>query len=945
MLSIVIATVTLLFLSQLRTQAIHEAQQVLDTRIKTFGALLSDKGQEFHVRDGRLWDGGYLLSGNTELPDRIQEIFGGTATIFLGDERVATNVLNPDGSRATGSRLLGAAYYAIFREGKQYRGEAMILGIPYFAAYNPIKDGAGRIIGAIYVGEKKSEYFAQYDRIKSKVFTSGIVLTFCFLGLYMIAAWDRMKADRALESGERNMKAILNNIPDMAWLKDLEGRFLAVNEPFSKGCSIPIENIIGKTDFDIWPLDQANAYLLADQEVKISGRSNQLEEQRAGIIGVPVWLETVRTPIFNGQGKLVGSTGIARDITERRHAEEELRFTRNTVERSRDGICWIERGGNIIYANKSLCRRFSASIQEFLAMTIFDLIPDFTLESWAGHWEKLETLGSQTLELTALSRFGQRVPIEVSANHLSNHGRGCICSFVRDITERKRFEEKNKETLSILSATLESIVDGILVLDLEQRIVMYNRKYPQVLGIPPALLAEADYREILSYVLDEMKEPATFRSSLAELVAHPEQESSIVMEFLDGRLIERISCPHLVGERVAGVVLNYRDITMQRKLDSHLRNAQKVEALGTLTGGIAHDFNNRLTAIIGYGNLMQMENLNREMQQKYLGLLLTSAERAADLTNGLLAFSREQTLNPVPIDLNLLIREVEKFLPPITGEAVTRRFELSPVAPRVKADRGQLEQVLFNLVGNARDAMDGAGLLTIATGAVSLDSAFIAAQGYGESGEYATLSVTDSGIGMDAVTLEKIFEPFFTTKEVGKGTGLGLSIVYGIVKQHAGFVNVFSEPGRGSTFLIHLPRIHEEETLHPFIEQQLQVSKGETVLLIEDDPEVRSLLKEVLECNGYRVIEAVDGADGVTKFRESGASVQLLVIDVIMPRKNGRKTYNEILNIRSDVKVIFVSGYTDDIINMAGRAEPGVHFLPKPLSPVNLLAKLRELLD
>jgi len=198
---------------------------------------------------------------------------------------------------------------------------------------------------------------------------------------------------------------------------------------------------------------------------------------------------------------------------------------------------------------------------------------------------------------------------------------------------------------------------------------------------------------------------------------------------------------------------------------------------------------------------------------------------------------------------------------------------------------------------------------------------------------------------MDAVALEKVFEPFFTTKEIGKGTGLGLSIVYGIVKQHNGFIDVFSEPGRGSTFLIHLPRVTEQETLLPLIEQQILVSKGETILLVEDDPEVRSLLKEVLECNGYRVIEAVDGADGVLKFRESGASIQLLVIDVIMPRKNGRETYNEILKIRSDVNVIFVSGYTDDIINKAGLAEPGLHFMPKPLSPVNLLAKLRELLD
>jgi PAS domain S-box-containing protein len=944
-LTVAIASATVLFLAQLHTQAIHEAQQVQEARIRTFGALLRDKGEEFRIMDGKLWVGSYLLSGNTELPDRIREIFGGTATIFFGDERVATNVLKPDGSRATGTRLIGAAYNAIFRVGKAYRGEALILGIPYFTAYNPIKDNTGRIIGAIYVGEKKSEFFALYDGIKGKVVTSGIILTVCFLGFSLVAARDRRGADRDLESRDRKMKAILSNIPDMAWLKDRESRFIAVNDPFAGACMLAPEAIVGKTDLDIWPPELAEAYRYDDQEVMASGRSKRVEVQLTGSNGVPVWIETTKTPIFSAQGEIVGTTGIARDITDRRHVEEELLFTRYTVERSRDGICWIERDGNIIFANESLCSIFSVPLQEFLSMSIFDLVSDYTQESWTRHWEELEHEGSQTFELTAMTRGGKRVPVEVSANHLIYNGRGCNCSFVRDISERKRFEEKNKETLSILSATLESTANGILVLDLEQRVVMYNRKYSQVLCIPAALMAEADYQGLLDYVLGEMKEPEAFRKNLAELVAHPEQESTIIMDFQDGRIVERISCPHLVGDRVAGVVMNFRDITMQRRIETHLRNAQKIEALGTLTGGIAHDFNNRLTAIIGYGSLMQNETLLPEVRQRYLELLLTSATRAAELTTGLLAYSRKQTLNPVPLDLNALVREVEKFLSPITGETIELCIEFSQESPSVKADRGQLEQVIFNLVGNARDAMEGVGRLTIATGAASLDDAFIAAQGYGERGDYAILSVTDTGVGMDPERLEKVFEPFFTTKEVGKGTGLGLSIVYGIVKQHGGFINVYSEPGRGSAFWVYLPLIREKEPGRALVEEQVFVGNGETILLVEDDAEVRSLFREILVRNGYFVIEAVDGADGVAKFRERGASVHLLVIDVIMPRKNGREALHEIRKMRGDVKALFVSGYTDDIINKAGLAEPGLHFMPKPLSPAKLLAKLRELLN
>lgn len=709
LVTVAIICATLFFFAQLRTQAIDEARHAQEERIRTFWSLLLDKGNDFAVKDGLLWAGNYRLSGNTELPDRIQQIFGGTATIFQGDIRVATNVRTADGSRATGTRLVGPAYDAIFRAGKAYRGEVPILGIPYFTAYDPIRDRTGKIIGVLYVGEKKSEFFALYDGIKVKVLSGGSVLVVCFLVLSLLALKDRERAGRALESRDRKMKAILNNIPDLAWVKDRDSRFVAVNLPFARACSLTPEETVGKTDLDIWPQHLAEAYRADDREVMTSGRSKQVEEQLVGSDGKPIWVETIKTPIFSAQGEIVGTTGIARDISERRLAEEELRFTRYAVDRSRDGICWFERDGSISYANDSLCQTFSATPQEFLSLTIFDVAPMYSPQSWARHWEDLEREGSQTFELVGSARDGRSIPIEVSSNHLIQNGKGRLCSFVREISERKLFEEKNRETLSLLSATLESIADGIMVLDLELHVVLCNRKYAQVLGIPDDLMAENDYHKILAYVVGELKEPEVFRRHLEEAVAHPEQESKVLMEFRDGRMVERVSCPHLQGDRLVGVVLNYRDITMQRRIETHLRNAQKVEALGTLTGGIAHDFNNRLTAIIGYASLMRNELGNPEQFGNYLELLLVSAERAADLTKGLLAYSRQQTLIPVPIELNTLVREVEKFLSPITGEGIELHIEYAQESPRVRADRGQLEQVLLNLVGNASDAMGGVG--------------------------------------------------------------------------------------------------------------------------------------------------------------------------------------------------------------------------------------------
>jgi PAS domain S-box-containing protein len=391
------------------------------------------------------------------------------------------------------------------------------------------------------------------------------------------------------------------------------------------------------------------------------------------------------------------------------------------------------------------------------------------------------------------------------------------------------------------------------------------------------------------------------------------------------------------------------DITLKRRLEEQLRQSQKMEAIGTLAGGIAHDFNNILTAIIGYAGLLKTGVGQDDLLKDYVDEMMISCERASLLTQSLLAFSRKQVISPKPVDLNKVIKKVEALLIRVIGEDIELRTILARRDLTVMADVGQIEQVLMNLAANARSAMPDGGILSIGTEALELDNEFTKAHGYGIPGPYALISVTDTGHGMDEKTKERIFEPFFTTREVGKGTGLGLAMVYGIIKQHEGYINTYSELGKGTTFKIYLPLIEAEaevkEPLMSALAGAVQPRGSETILLAEDDSEVRKITRNILEGSGYRVIEAVDGEDAVTKFLLGKDEIQLLIFDVIMPKKSGKDAYEEVKKIAPGVKALFTSGYTADIIHRKGILEEGLNFIAKPVAPDILLKKIREVLD
>ena len=481
-------------------------------------------------------------------------------------------------------------------------------------------------------------------------------------------------------------------------------------------------------------------------------------------------------------------------------------------------------------------------------------------------------------------------------------------------------------------------------LDQQGRFILSEGKGLAALGLQPGQVVGQSAFEVYR---DSPSVLAGTRRALAG------EEFSLVAEV--GELVYEVwysAVRNAAGELI-GTIGVATDITERKraeedreKLQSQLMQAQKMESIGQLAGGIAHDFNNILAAIVGYGDILRRKMQNDDPSREYVNQILISAERAASLTQSLLAFSRKQVISPKEIDLNESVRKVESLLARIIGEDIILTTALSSEVLIIFADITQIEQALMNLATNARDAMPTGGRLIIETGRVMLDDEYIRTKGYGLPGPYAMLKISDTGEGMDEQTQKKIFEPFFTTKQLGRGTGLGLAIVYGIVKQNNGYVNVYSEVGKGTTFKIYLPLVSSraQEDWAPKVQQPLR-GGAETILFAEDNATIRMLSRDVLQEFGYIVIEAVDGEEALQKFREHGDRIGLVILDVIMPKRNGKEVFEEIRKINPNVKVLFTSGYPADLIQKEGVLEKGLNFLSKPSSPQALLRKIREVLD
>jgi two-component system, cell cycle sensor histidine kinase and response regulator CckA len=444
------------------------------------------------------------------------------------------------------------------------------------------------------------------------------------------------------------------------------------------------------------------------------------------------------------------------------------------------------------------------------------------------------------------------------------------------------------------------------------------------------------------------RDPRVARSSLAvpmsvmgKIVGAIEVQSFELADFRG----EHATAMEMAANLAANAIENVRLLEREHEQGEQLRQSQKLEGIGRLAGGIAHDFNNLLTAINGYSDLMLRRLCEGDPLRRNAEEIRKAGERAASLTRQLLAFSRKQVLQPLVLDLNAVVADMDKLLRRLIGEDIDLVTSLEPKLGRVKADPGQIEQVVMNLAVNARDAMPRGGHLTIETRNVYLDKTYAHSHVSVHPGRYVMLAVSDTGIGIDAKIREHIFEPFFTTKEAGKGTGLGLSMVYGIVKQSGGNIWVYSEPGHGTAFKIYLPQIEEEASTESSVIASEVVRGTETILLVEDEERLRELIREILEMEGYTVLAASNGHEALSICEQHEGTIDLLITDVVMPEMSGRELAESLEHNCSDVKVLFMSGYTDDAIVRHGVLEASAFFLQKPFTPDALSRKVREVLN
>lgn len=656
-------------------------------------------------------------------------------------------------------------------------------------------------------------------------------------------------------------------------------------------------------------------------------------------------VEVYSGPIELGGLKLLYS--IVHDVTERKRAEEGLRLARFCLDNAAIGIFQINEQGKIADVNEQGCNSLGYSHEELLGMTVFDIDSEFSREHWHENRKNILTSGSGTFETHHRRKDGTVFPVEVTVNYLKYNGTSVSFSFVHDITERKHTDkallesEANFRKLSSqFHALLDAIPDSITLQSPDLRVLWANNGAVAGTEMKPDEVAGM-HCYALKHKRTHPCEPCPVQECF-----RTGKPTSYTIALADGKTWELRTIPIYEGDRVATVIEVARDITEHRKLEEQLRHSLKLESIGTLAGGIAHDFNNILTAIIGYGHMALMAMPEDDPRQMYVKCMLDGTDRAAQLTKDLLLFSRKQVSERKPVDLNEVVERMEKFLRKVIREDINYTTILNPDTLPVLADGHQLEQVLMNLVTNARDAMPDGGVVSVTTETFPINEEFISAHGYGRPGNYALLAVSDTGVGMTEEIRKRIFDPFYTTKEVGKGTGLGLSVVYGIIKQHDGFINVYSEPGTGTTFRIYLPLLNVKvmETSADRVEES-PMRGTETILVAEDDTMVRNLAMAVLPEFGYTVIEATDGEDAVRKFMENMETIDLLLFDIIMPKMNGKEAYHKISRIRPDIKVIFASGYASETILQKGLLDHGIPLISKPVSPRQLVQMIRSVLD
>ncbi len=770
---------------------------------------------------------------------------------------------------------------------------------------------------------------------------------------------ERKRSGEALKLEQSLFSSLVRTIPDHVYFKDRQSRFVRINDVMARhfGLREPAE-AVGKTDFDFFRDEHARLAHADEQRVMSTGEPMvSLEEKETWPDGRITWASTTKVALRDATGQITGLVGISRDITERKQTElardRSLSLVLATLESTADGILVVNAEGKIETYNRVFTRMWRvpddvlATRDDARALQcVLDQLssPEKFIEKVRHLYTHPEEESFDTLDF----KDGRVFERYSRPQYIGGQVGGRVWSF-RDITERKRAEEELSWRTAFFEAQIDSALDGILVVDSAGKKILQNRRMGEVWKIPPEIADDKDDTPQIKFVTGRTKNPRQFVEKVLHLYSHPTEISRDEIELTDGTVLDRYSAPVRDKDgKYYGRIWTFRDITVSKHLEEHLRQTQKMEAIGQLSGGVAHDFNNLLTAIIGHLGLLQDNaHVTPEIAES-LDEIAKAANRAAKLTSQLLAFSRRQVLRLQDLDLNEVVEQMAKMLRRMVGEDVTMQLDYAPEPLTFHGDAGMLEQVLLNLAVNARDAMPGGGTLRIATRSATRVPP--AAAGQTETTALAALvhlSVSDTGTGIAPEILPKIFEPFFTTKEVGEGTGLGLATVFGIVQQHRGWIEVKSEAGRGTTFHVYLPRIAVRSANLPLeISAPPARGRGETILLVEDEPAVREMGVGALSKYGYKVITATSGAEALALWARHEGKIALLLTDLIMPGgMSGLQLARELMQRNPALRVIYTSGYSPEIAGKELPMKAGVNYLGKPYELSALFRTVRNALD
>ena len=640
----------------------------------------------------------------------------------------------------------------------------------------------------------------------------------------------------------------------------------------------------------------------------------------------------------------LGIAGIYRHMEEALHARQKSEsLFRNLVETTSDLIWEINATGEFVYCSPQTETILGYKQEEFLGKKFYAFLPEQEKQQLIKMFQSYASAGKpfSTLENANLHKNGQRVILESSGVPIVDDS-GKLVGYrgvARDITERKKAEAERER----LMVAVEQAVESIIITDASMKVLYANPAFETItgydrgeaLGITLGLLKSDEH----DTVIDEIRDAVASGKPWSGRMQNKRKEGTPYTA-------EVVFSP---VRDAAGTLINYiiiqRDITNEMALEEQLRQSQKMEAIGQLAGGVAHDFNNLLQAIIGYSDLAIGEVNEKDPLYNPLDEIMKASLRASTLVRQLLAFSRRQVLEMRDINLNEVVDNLIKMIRRVIGEHITLAVHDSGDLGAVRADAGQIEQILMNLCVNARDAMPKGGAITIKTGNVSLDEDFCEANNWDKPGRYVCLSVADTGCGIDEETRSKIFEPFFTTKEVGKGTGLGLATVYGIVKQHDGLIQVLSTVGKGTTFNVYFPLVERSAATAQKQEKGPAPGGVETILVAEDDAIVSRLAKTILERSGYTVFIADDGVEAMALFQKHADDISLALLDVIMPKMSGLAVFERIRKCRPELCVLFSSGYSIDTVHAGVIFDEHTQMIQKPYHPDDLLRKVRQVLD